>query len=74
VAVSTLAVAHGALLTVLVVVSFVLAAVLGTALGFGLLAALLGAPVLILAGAAWLFRKALRREQESPTARKDSPV
>jgi hypothetical protein len=60
---STLASAHGDLLTILAVVTFVLAALLGTVLGLGLVVALVGVPVLAFAGAARLLGKAFRRNK-----------
>jgi hypothetical protein len=65
--------AHGTLLVIFFVTVAGLAAILGTALALGLVAVILGAPVLVLAGAAWILRKGSRRSRENATAGKDSP-
>jgi len=55
--------AHGDLFTVLVVISFILAAILGIAIAGVALAALFVVPVLVLVGAARLVRHTLSRRK-----------
>src|SRR5262245_42741169 len=62
VAATAMTFANGRLFTVLFLLVAVLAGILGTALGFGLAAVVLGTPVLVLAGAAWIVRKGWRKQ------------
>ena len=73
VATTALVNAHGDLLTVLMVISFVLAAIFGTVLALGLVAAVWGIPVLVLVGAARLFGKASGTSINSASSIGDSP-